>query len=61
MDQKDNIVEVQEKNKLLFLVNNRRETWKDLLVQCTNENVHLMNKKAIERHADKFMEIYYGK
>ena len=58
MDQKDDLVEVQGKNKLLFLSNNREENWKDLLVQCTNENVHLMNKKAIERHADKFIKTY---
>ena len=61
MDQKDDLVELQDKNKLLFLSNNRRENWKDLLVQCTNENIHLMNKKAIERHIDSLMEIYYAK
>ena len=49
-----------DKNKILFLSNNRQENWKDLLVQCTNENIHIMNKRSIDRHADRLMELYYG-
>ena len=58
MDQKDDIVEVQSKNELLLLSNDRKENWKDLLVKLTNESFHAMNKKAILRHTDKFIETY---
>ena len=60
MDQKDDIVKIQDKNKILFLSNNRQENWKDLLIQCTDENIHVMNKRSIDRHSDRLMEIYYG-
>ena len=56
MDQKDDLVEVQGTNELLLLANDRKENWKDLLVKLTNENFHAMNKKALLRNYQNFIE-----
>lgn len=53
MDQKDDLIEVKSAKDLIFLVHNRKEPWKNILTRLENTNVHLMNKRAISRHADK--------
>ena len=56
MDQKDDITEVQE-NNITFLSHDVLEPWKDLLTRVSTD-VHIMNKRALVRHADKFIEVY---
>ena len=56
MDQKDELVEIQDKNKLLFLINDRTENWKDIFAVVTEENIHAMNKKALLRNYRNFIE-----
>jgi hypothetical protein len=56
MDQKDDLIEVKDTNDLIMLSHNRREPWKNILVRLENTNIHVMNKRAISRHADLFIE-----
>ena len=55
-DQKDDILHVHDSNDIVYLSNDRREHWKDLPVRLLDENVHVMNKRAIERHYDSWLE-----
>lgn len=56
MDQKDDITEVNE-NSITFLSHNVLEPWKDLLTKISMD-VHVMNKRAFLRHADKFIKVF---
>jgi hypothetical protein len=56
MDQKDDLIEVKDANDLIMLSHNRKEPWKNILVRLENTNIHVMNKRAISRHADLFIE-----
>jgi hypothetical protein len=56
MDQKDDLIEVKDANDLIMLSHNRREQWKNTLVRLENTNIHVMNKRAIGRHADTIIE-----
>ncbi len=51
MDQKDDLIRVKNINDWTFLAHNRQEQWKNLLVRTENENLHIMNKRALARHA----------
>lgn len=57
MDQKDDLIEFKSAKDLILLVHNRREPWKNILTRLENTNVHLMNKRALSRHADKLKEL----
>ena len=52
MSQRDDIVKVNDVDEWLFLVNNRKENWKDTITRVNGENMHIMNKRALERHYD---------
>jgi hypothetical protein len=57
MDQKDDLVEVKSMNDWIFLSHNRAEPWKNLLVRTENENIHVMNKRALSRNSDKIFDL----
>ena len=57
MAYKDDIASV-DKNGIVFLANNYEEEWNNILTYSEGENLHLMNKRAIDRHYDKLMELY---
>jgi len=57
MAYKDDIANV-DKNGIVFFANNYKEEWQNILTYSEGENLHLMNKRAIERHYDKLMELY---
>jgi hypothetical protein len=59
MDQKDNLVDIRGKNDFLFLSNYPQESWRNLAVATKNEDIHMMNKRALLRHYDKFLKHYY--
>ena len=59
MDQKDNLVEVRGKNDFLFVSPLTNEPWKTLAVASKNEDIHMMNKRAMLRHYDRFLKYYY--
>jgi hypothetical protein len=41
-----------------FLSHKPDEEWLHIFAVCKNENLHIMNKKAIDRNWDKLMELY---
>ena len=55
MDGKDDLALVDDKG-WLFLSNDRNETWKNVPVRMSGENVHFMNKRALLRNWEKAME-----
>ena len=55
MDQKDDIVEVTSATDWTFLANDRKEAWKDILTRNYRQNLHVMNKRAIERQYSKLL------
>jgi hypothetical protein len=59
MDQLDNLVELNGKNNMLFMANMITEPSKNILVRIKDEDVHMMNKMAILRHYNDFLNKYY--
>jgi len=57
MAYKDDIASV-DKNGIVFFANDYKEEWNNILTYSEGENLHLMNKRAIDRHYDKLMELY---
>lgn len=55
MLQQDDLVEVRE-NEWIFLVNNRREEWKNILSNVKDIDIHCMNKRALSRNADAILK-----
>jgi len=56
MDQKDELEEVVSAKDFIFLANNREENWKDIVSRIQNTNVHMMNKRSVDRNYDALME-----
>ncbi len=59
MDQKDDIIQIDGLTDFKFLVHNRQEQWKNMLVRRQKDNLHLMNKRAITRHQNKLLELMW--
>ena len=57
MSYKDDIASV-DKNGIVFFANDYKEEWNNILTYSEGENLHMMNKRAIDRHYDKLMELY---
>jgi hypothetical protein len=55
MSQKDDIAKINAADDWLYLANDREEPWENSLARIRKENVHVMNKRAIERHYDDIM------
>lgn len=55
MDQKDDVARVKDLTDWTFLAHNRQEQWKNILVRTNNENLHVMNKRALSRHAHEII------
>lgn len=56
MLQQDDLVEVR-KDDWIFLANDRKEEWKNILVKSTNQDVHIMNKRALHRQWESIMGV----
>lgn len=56
MDQKDDLVEIKSSDDWIFLSNDRKEPWKDIVTRNRTENIHVMNKRAIERNYAQMLE-----
>jgi len=56
MSQRDDIIKINDIDDWVFLVNDREEEWVDTATRITNENLHVMNKRALERRYDELME-----
>ena len=55
MDQKDDIAKINGYKDVVFLKHNRKEQWKNVLCRYQNENLHIMNKRSLDRHYDDLM------
>ncbi len=49
MSQRDDITKVNAIDDWVYLLNDRMENWKDSVTRIKGENVHVMNKRALER------------
>lgn len=58
MSQKDDIIEVNDLQSWIYLAANVREPWKNILVKHENLDVHVMNKRALDRVKPKLMEMF---
>lgn len=56
MDQKDELVEVKSPTDFIFLANDRKEPWKDIATRNYNDNIHMMNKRSIDRNYHDLLE-----
>ena len=57
MDQKDDLIKVNDIGDLVFLKHNRAEQWKNILCRFKNDNLHIMNKRALDRN---YMDLLSG-
>lgn len=55
--QEDDLCKVGE-NSLLFLKNDPKKNWLDIAVNWKNKDVHVMNKRAILRNYETFLDHY---
>lgn len=56
MSQHDDIAKINSTDEWIYLVNNRKENWQDSLTSIARENVHVMNKRSLDRNFDNIME-----
>ena len=56
MDQKDELHEIKSLNDWIFFSHVRKEVWKNILVRNQDLNIHVMNKRALTRHAEPILE-----
>jgi len=54
-DQRDDIIKVQGPNTWTML-SNLPEEWKNIVVEISKEDIHMMNKKSLIRHYEDIME-----
>jgi len=57
MAYKDDIASV-DKNGIVFFANEYGNEWNNILTYSEGENLHMMNKRAMDRHYNKLMELY---
>jgi anthranilate/para-aminobenzoate synthase component II len=50
MSQLDDIVKINNADQWVYSVTDQAETWKTSLTSIKNENVHVMNKRALDRN-----------
>lgn len=57
MDQKDDIVEIKTADDWIFLANDREQNWVNILARNYKQNLHVMNKRAMDRHFDQMIKV----
>lgn len=58
VNQKDDIVEIQDKIKWIMLACDHKKNWKNILVQTNNLDLHVMNKRALGRSYHQLVEMF---
>ena len=56
--QRDDINEVQSKNNWIFIANDQKENWKNIVVNNGIMDIHCMNKRSLGRHYNKLVEFF---
>jgi hypothetical protein len=59
MSQKDDITEVINLNEWVCVANDTIEDWNDIAVRHSNHDVHVMNKRSLDRMGDRLLELLY--
>lgn len=60
MDQKDDVVEIKSLNDWILLSHNRKEPWKNILTRIVKDNIHVMNKRSLDRHSETIFKLMKG-
>ena len=58
VSQKDDIVETKNTNEWIIIAHDQKEVWKNILVNTHNQNIHVMNKRALGRVIPDLMEAF---
>ena len=58
MDQKDDIAKINALNDYVFLKHDRVEQWKNILCRYTDQNLHIMNKRALDRKFPDIIDMF---
>ena len=58
VSQKDDIIDVNNKNNWIILANDQKEHWKNILVNSSDTDIHVMNKRALSRQYQKLVEMF---
>jgi hypothetical protein len=56
MSQRDDIAKINAVDDWIYLVNNNKENWKNSLTRITGENIHVMNKRSLDRNFTALIE-----
>jgi hypothetical protein len=56
MSQRDDIAKINAADDWIYLVNNVTANWENSLTRITRENIHVMNKRSLDRNYDAIME-----
>ena len=59
MSQYDDIIEVKNLNEWICLANDTVENWNNIAVRHSNNDVHVMNKRSLERFGDRLLGLLY--
>jgi hypothetical protein len=60
MSQKDDIIEAKDDNEWIMVAHDQKEVWKHILVNSSNQDIHVMNKRALGRVLPDLMEALDG-
>jgi hypothetical protein len=60
MSQKDDIIEAKNDNEWIMVAHDQKEVWKHILVNSSNQDIHVMNKRALGRVLPDLMEALDG-
>ena len=58
INQKDDIIETQSINEWIVISHDQKEEWKNILVKLDKQDVHVMNKRALNRVQDTLLEYF---
>ena len=58
VSQKDDIIETQGIDNWIILAHSQKEEWKNILVNSYKQDIHVMNKRALERVLPDLMELF---
>ena len=51
-----NIIEAKDDNEWIMVAHDQKEVWKHILVNSSNQDIHVMNKRAFDRVLPELME-----
>ena len=58
MSQKDDIIETHGLDEWILIAHNQKEEWQNILVNSDNQDIHIMNKRALARVVPELLEYF---